>query len=236
MLVGKRVSGGISMDVPQCDEICTLPVLLCVADGIGGSIAGDIASQKVMRCFAQDPVPVNETEIKERLLSAESYLNRLVSENPLLNGLGTTIAGALCDRQTIVIFSCGDSRVYLSRKGQDLPVLVTRDHSVIQEMIDSGKLNEEEARSHPLGHVITSCISGGIAAIHPDMRAYHIEPDDWDRLIICTDGVWDYGGVDFLKAAVGSISPFETVLKIHTVCMSAGAPDNFTIVISDIKR
>jgi PPM family protein phosphatase len=236
MLIGKEVSAGVSMNSPVTVEFYDLPVLLSVADGIGGSVAGDLASHTVMWRFSEGNVPLNEDELKIRVLLAKKDLESLVLVNPILNGLGTTIAGVLCCTDDLIVFSCGDSRVYLVKPGQELPDLVTRDHSVIQEMIESGSLDKEEARSHPLGHVITSCISGGTSAGHPDLRVHHRKPVDGDRLIICTDGVWDYGGIDFLKAVTDKNQLSEVIMQVYQICMNVGAPDNFTIIIADIKK
>lgn len=236
MFVGNKVFAGVSMDTPITENFTNFPVLFSVADGIGGSVAGDLASQTVMRCFSQEPVPHNEEELRFRILSAERDLDNLVSLNPQLYGLGTTIAGVLYNKSDLVIFSCGDSRVYIYNKRQRSPELITHDHSVIQEMIDAGKLDEEEARLHPLGHIITSCLSGGGPAINPDIRVYHKKPDDDDRLIICTDGVWDYGGEKFLKAVCNFEAPEAAALQVYKVCMDIGAPDNFTLIIIDLSK
>ena len=111
--------------------------------------------------------------------------------------------------------------------------LMTRDHSVIQEMIEEGNLTEKEARSHPLGHVITSCLSGGSRHHPPDIRITQIDALQGLRIIICTDGVWDYGGEKFLEAG-HSGNPESAVQRILDICYKAGAPDNITLIIADI--
>ncbi|MDD1724519.1 MAG: protein phosphatase 2C domain-containing protein [Methanospirillum sp.] len=232
MLVSGRVYSGISMEAPVLSTEGQFPVILAVADGIGGSVAGDVASRSVLEFIATRPVPDNEDALKEVVTSSGKHLDHLVRSNPALFGLGTTISGILCSQAGITIFSCGDSRVYLRSEHGSL-TLMTRDHSVVQEMIDAGTLTEEKARSHPFGHIITSCISGGGTSPHPDIRTGEIMPNNGDRVIICTDGVWDYGGSEFLQAAISG-DPCTAVSRIRDICMEKGAPDNITLIIGDI--
>jgi len=101
-------------------------------------------------------------------------------------------------------------------------------------MIEEGTLTEKEARSHPLGHIITSFLSGGRNHHPPDVRITRIEPLDGLRIIICTDGVWDYGGREFLVAGCSG-NPISAAQKILDICYEAGAPDNITLIIADIS-
>lgn len=232
MLVSGRVYSGASMEIPVSGIERMLPVILAVADGIGGSVAGDVASRSVLEYIAKGQIPDNEADLKELVTSSGKYLDMMVFENPALFGLGTTISGIICTQSDIIIFSCGDSRVYLRSESGSL-MLMTRDHSVVQEMIDAGTLTEEKARSHPFGHIITSCISGGGTSPHPDIRTGRIRPKNGDRIVICTDGVWDYGGTEFMQAAARD-DPITAVSHTREICMEKGAPDNITLIIADI--
>jgi protein phosphatase len=233
MLVGTKIYAGTSMDMPQVFDTQSLPVILAVADGIGGSVAGDIASSEVMLCLARPPCPDGEEKLTERILQSAASLQNIVRKNPALDGMGTTLAGVLCLKKDLIIFSCGDSRVYLGSPHHRLTQM-TRDHSVIQEMIEAGTLTEQKARSHPLGHIITSSLSGGKHRLPPDIRISKTDAMPGSRLIICTDGVWDYGGEEFIEAA-RSGDPETAAFNILHICYQAGAPDNITLIIADLQ-
>lgn len=114
LLVGGQVLAGLSMATPQSFFFDSVPVLLAVADGIGGSIAGDVASREVMQQLAIPPCPDGKHALYERISSLKTFLDHLVRKNPGLFGMGTTLAGVLCKSDELIIFSCGDSRVYLA--------------------------------------------------------------------------------------------------------------------------
>jgi len=235
LLIGTHVRAAVSMVRPCCCRIEQFPVVLAVADGIGGSVAGDVASREVLSCLGQVPCPDGEKMLSDRIHKTQDHLSRLVAQSPDLDGLGTTLAGVLFLSERMIVFSCGDSRVYMRRLGDgDHLLRMTKDHSYIQEMIDTGRLTEKEARSHPLGHVITSCLSGGRRRIAPDIRMSSHTVEDGMRLLLCTDGVWDYGGEQVLQA-VSSGDPVTAAQKALNICYDAGAPDNITLIIADVQ-
>jgi len=234
LLVGRDVLASESLTVPVLWQTDSFPVILAVADGIGGSVAGDVASREVLMCMARPPCPDWEESLHDRIHSAQNRLNRLVKNQPDLDGLGTTLAGVLFLPDRLIIFSCGDSRVYMRIPEDRMITCMTKDHSVVQEMIDSGRLTEKEARTHPLGHIITSCLSGGRRRTTRDIRMSTHPIQKGMRFVLCTDGVWDYGGERFLKAASKG-DPISAVKEILTICYDAGAPDNATLIIADVE-
>jgi len=237
-LVYPNVVAMESMNEPMYWQIDTVPVLLAVADGVGGSVAGDVASREVLAVLAELPCPDGEEALIERIHRAQIHLDQLVLQNMQLEGLGTTLAGVLFIRGMLIVFSCGDSRVYIHNpcdtmgSGGMLRCL-TRDHSMVQELIEEGQLTEKEARSHPLGHIITSCLSGGRQRHSFDIRVSHHPLYDGMRVVICTDGVWDYGGEEFVAAACFG-DPVIATRRVLRVCYDAGAPDNITLIIADL--
>jgi len=237
VLVGTRVFGNVSMDMPWTGVIGEeeFPVLLAVADGIGGSVAGDIASRSLLEFLSLHSASEYDNDLKVLLISGKQHLDSIAQKNPHLSGLGTTLTGSLCYQEAILIFSCGDSRAYIRHAGERSLTQITRDHSMIQEMIEAGTLQEEEARHHPLGHIITSSFSGGKRDHIPDIRIQQVPTYDGDRIVICTDGVWDYGGEQFLRACIRD-DPDAAVVRVRDICMDAGAPDNISIIITDISK
>ena len=234
LLVGRDVLACVSLTEPKTWRIDSYPVILAVADGIGGSVAGDIASGEVLRCLARPLCPDREETLHNLIHAAQTHLDHLVETRPDLDGLGTTLAGVLALHDRIIIFSCGDSRVYMNLPGNEGIQCMTKDHSVVQEMIETGRLTEKEARSHPLGHIITSCLSGGRRRSSLDIRMSTHPIQKGTRLVLCTDGVWDYGGELFLKAALRG-DPTSATQEILSICYDAGAPDNITLIIADVE-
>lgn len=234
LVVGADVLAAVSLQKPVTWKKELFPVIIAVADGIGGSVAGDVASREVLSFMAKVPCPVDEKSLHDRIVHAQEHLNHLVDNNPDLFGLGTTLAGVLLLSERLIIFSCGDSRVYMRRPGETVMKLITRDHSIVQEMIDSGRLTEKEARSHPSGHIITSCLSGGGVRSTPDIRMTTLSAESGTRMVICTDGVWDYGGDSFIQAVLKG-DPVSSAKTVLTICYNAGAPDNLTFIIADLN-
>lgn len=237
VMVGSRVFAGVSMDMPWTGVIgeADLPILMAVADGIGGSVAGDIASRSLLEYLSLQSTDEMIHHLETLLLSGKQHLDSIALKNPHLSGLGTTITGVLCYQDSLLFFSCGDSRGYIRRAGERSLTQVTRDHSIIQEMIEAGTIQEEEARHHPLGHIITSSFSGGNMNNIPEIRFQQLPAFDGDRVVICTDGVWDYGGEQFLRACIRD-DPDTAVVRVKDVCMDAGAPDNISIIIADVVK
>lgn len=237
VMVGNRVFGNVSMEMPWSGEVIEeeVPVLMAVADGIGGSVAGDIASRSLLEFLSLHPVSEYNYDLYSLLLAGKEHLDSIALKNPHLTGLGTTLTGVICYPDSLFFFSCGDSRAYIRRAGERFLTQVTKDHSVIQEMIDAGTISVEEGRHHPLGHIITSSFSGGRKGPRPDIMIVQTPSYDGDRIVICTDGVWDYGGEQFLRACI-SDEPDTAVLRVRDICMDAGAPDNISIIIADLYK
>ncbi|GAA3926169.1 PP2C family protein-serine/threonine phosphatase [Microbacterium soli] len=206
--------------------------LFVVADGMGGHAGGEIASRSTI---ARLDEMVTAGEVDDDAIQAA--LHRAVDdihEHPDATdeGTGTTLTGAFFDRTDDgspcwTVLNIGDSRVYLER--EDRLVQVTTDHSVVQELIASGKISPEEADGHPYSNVITRAV-GASELVAPDYVTLDLR--DGDRLVICSDGLTkeltDFGILHFLRE---NDDPGAAVDAMVHAALENGGRDNVTLIV-----
>ena len=210
--------------------------LFVVADGMGGHAGGEIASQSTIARL-QDVVDSGSvtTDAIERAL--KNAVDDIAAHPDTTDeGTGTTLTGVFFDLADgdprWVSLNIGDSRVYLFRD-QRL-VQVTTDHSVVQELISSGRLSPEEAEGHPYSNVITRAV-GASELTPPDYLG--IEVIDGDRFVVCSDGLTkeltDYGIQHFLRE---NEDPGAAVDAMLSAALENGGRDNVTLIVVNIAR
>ncbi|WP_197517386.1 PP2C family protein-serine/threonine phosphatase [Microbacterium karelineae] len=216
------------------DSFLTAYPLFVVADGMGGHIGGEIASQSVVNRLEElaEHGTVSPHDIDRALTLAVSD----ISDHPDTTdeGTGTTITGIYLDvtddGPSIVALNIGDSRVYLQRGDQLMQV--TTDHSLVQELVAAGRLSEDEAETHPYSNVITRAV-GPTEAVTPDY--VRIDVQAGDRYVICSDGLTkeltDYGILHFLHA---NDDPADATAAMMVAALENGGRDNVSIVVVDI--
>jgi PPM family protein phosphatase len=220
--------------------------LFAVIDGMGGHSSGEVASQTIaaslVSCVRQTvadpdktwPFPLDPklSFAANRLQVAIRFANRqLLSVEHSDNddgAPGATIAALLFDTDRVVVSHVGDCRVYVLRQGIATPL--TRDHSFVAEQVEAGLLNPEQARRHPLRHVVTRALSGD-ADLAVDVREIGLEPND--RVLLCSDGV--HGLVDdavMARLARDSGDDLtDACRRIVAAVNDNGGPDNATVVL-----
>ncbi|MEJ1088827.1 protein phosphatase 2C domain-containing protein [Microbacterium sp. Mu-80] len=206
--------------------------LFVVADGMGGHAGGEIASQSTVARLAEvvEAGEVSTDAIEEALRQAVEDIHAHPEATD--EGTGTTLTGAFLGRDDDgawqwIVLNIGDSRVYLERQNQLLQV--TTDHSVVQELIASGKISPEEADGHPYSNVITRAV-GASELVPPDYVTVGLQ--DGDRLIICSDGLTkeltDYGILHFLRE---NADPGAAVDAMVDAALENGGRDNVTMIV-----
>lgn len=215
------------------DSYVAMPPIFAVADGMGGHSAGEIASAAVVRRLAElgGNTSVGESDIDELLSDAVDDIELDAGETEL--GAGTTVTGVCVsaeDEPTWKVFNIGDSRVYQYFKGALSQITV--DHSVVQHLIDTGAITEEEAEVHPHANVITRAVGFNEAPI-PDYTALALIPGQ--RLLICSDGLTkeltDIGIQHFLATQPTAEEAARTL--VQQALENAGR-DNITVVVIDV--
>ena len=225
---GARTDRGRVRELNE-DAFVTEPPVFVVADGMGGYEAGETASAAVVEQFATGSAgDISPEWITERLAMANAQIRRGA-------GGGTTAVGAaLVDRDGQpywLVFNVGDSRAYLCN-GPDFRQ-ISVDHSVVQELVDAGKLAPERARTHPERHIVTKAV-GTAEAPRPDF--WLLPRELGDRLLLCSDGVTgeldDTAIADILRRP----EPAQDVAELLTArALRAGGRDNITCVVIDVQ-
>jgi len=170
------------------DNYVVAPPLFAVADGMGGAQAGEVASQLAASALeGRDSDGLDGTRRIDALIQeANRRIYDRASTDPSASGMGTTMTVALVEGMTVAIGHVGDSRAYLVR-GEQMEQL-TEDHSLVNELVKSGKLSEEEAHAHPQRSVITRAVGTDPDV---DVDGFTIEAEDGDVFLICSDGLSD---------------------------------------------
>jgi PPM family protein phosphatase len=219
------------------DSVLVGPPVFAVADGMGGHAAGDRASAAVIERLAAlqalaDNGYLDLTRLDEALAAAATDIDELSADIPI--GAGTTVTGALLALRDgephFAVFNIGDSRVYLLADG--VFSRVTRDHSVVQELVDAGLIAAEDAESHPESNVITRAI-GFRETPRPDLWMLPVIPGM--RLLLCSDGLTkevDDARIQRHLEAGGTAA--ETADALMDDALASGGRDNVTVVVIDV--
>lgn len=217
------------------DSFLAATPIFAVADGMGGHSAGDVASAAVVHRLAEHSGTgsVGPAAIDAALLRAVQDMHDKVGVTDA--GTGTTVTGAAimttADADAAwLVFNIGDSRVYALRDGE--LVQLTRDHSVVQELIDSGHITPEEAEVHPHSNVITRAVGFHEPPV-PDYQLLPVEAGT--RLLVCSDGLTkeltNYGIRHFLLA---NPRPVDAARQLVEAALGNGGRDNVTVVVVDV--
>lgn len=212
------------------------PHLLAIADGMGGHAGGNVASSLVVARLAPlDGDSHGSDDALDILAGAIAEANASVSAevdaNPELSGMGTTLTALMkAGSHGLALVHIGDSRAYLLR-GDEF-TQITKDHSFVQTLVDSGRITAEEAEQHPQRSLVTRVLTGS-EDDEPDLSMR--EPRVGDRYLICSDGLSDYVAIDTIAEVVRmGLGPAQTTKRLVDLAMRSGAPDNVTCVIGDI--
>ncbi len=211
-------------------------LLAIVADGMGGHLAGEVASKSAVEtvCDVLEPIITKNLtieEYKDGLKKAIDIANLEVYEKSLKNdgykGMGTTIVVAIISPEWIILGHIGDSRAYLINK--QIVKQLTVDHSLVNELLLNGQISEEEASSHPQKNVITRAL-GTEEVVKLDID--HISWGEGETIILCTDGLSNYLSDEMLFQVVHEKDTIdETADHLVSIANEAGGNDNISLVI-----
>jgi len=204
------------------------PVLLMVADGMGGAIGGEIASQlAVEQAFVGVGTPV------ERVIRANKAVVERTLNEPGLAGMGTTLTLAeFGEDGAVKLAHVGDSRAYLLRH-QGAFEQLTRDHTVVAEQLAAGHISPADAVTHPQRSMLTR-----VLGISPQVEVDSIAFDAaaGDRLLICSDGLTNMVEDERVAQLLAKGSPEEAVWALIEEANRAGGHDNITVVVVDVEQ
>ena len=210
--------------------------LWAVADGAGGHQGGEIASGMLREALDGMPPGLSASEllaqVRLKVGAVHDALRAPARENdqPVLGA--STIVVLIVRNDHYACLWAGDSRAYLLRDGTLRQI--TRDHSLVQEMVDSGVIRPEDADSHPRGNVITRAIGADVAELELDKISGRIQPGD--RFLLCSDGLYKcVGEADIASLLAGDTGVPRTQAMI-AAALAMDANDNVTAVIVEIPQ
>jgi serine/threonine protein phosphatase PrpC len=209
--------------------------LIAVADGMGGHAGGEVASKVAITTLSQIlPLLINnemdseslEDFLQSAILEVDDEIKYTSDSNDRLSGMGTTLTAIALYRDKAYVLHIGDSRAYRLRGNEFKQI--TKDHSVVQELIDSGSITEEEAVFHPQRSVLTHVLMG-LGNVTPVLIEYDVKPGD--KFLLCSDGL---SNVVSNSEIHQYMSHEEAIAELISLTYERGAPDNVTILIAEV--
>jgi serine/threonine protein phosphatase PrpC len=209
---------------PTSSGEATDEVLAIVADGMGGHVAGEVASRLAINAAASsDLAPVDRVAAGNRAIREE------VARDPGLEGMGTTMTLLDVEDGIATIAHIGDSRAYLLRDGELRQV--TEDHTVAAEYVAQGQLSPEEAAAHPQRHMLLRTL-GLTRFVNVDEVKIDLTPGD--RVLLCSDGLTEMVRDGAIGKILADGSPDEVVWDLVETANEAGGVDNVTVVVVEV--
>jgi len=210
--------------------------VLAVADGMGGHAAGEVASAAVIKTVADnlESVPSDREGIQRWILDivndAHAFVGDLIAADADRRGMGTTFSAVVISDNNTLIGHIGDSRVYRLRDGQ-LQQL-TKDHTYVQMLVDSGEITSQEATVHPRRNLLMRAIDG-IHEVSIDIDVTDLRQGD--RFLLCSDGLTGVVSDGHIRELLGHGDLTYAGSTLIDFALAAGAPDNVTVVIGEFR-
>jgi len=208
--------------------------LLAVADGMGGHAAGEVASAAVIDALRplDTQVPAGEllNALDHAVRRASAALRDMAEANPSLQGMGTTLTALLWSGSQLGLVHIGDSRAYLVRDGEVFQI--THDHTVVQSLLDDGKITASEVASHPQRWLLLRALDAA-NSYEPDLqlRAARLG----DRYLLSSDGLHQVAAADDITRVLLTVDdPDQAAKDLVKLAMDGGGPDNITCIVADV--
>lgn len=209
--------------------------VLAVADGMGGYVGGEIASKTAVKAIAyyfENYTYAAPVQLEKAIQYANSCILSKTMIDPSLQGMGTTVSLVTLARGMAFWGHVGDSRIYLYRD-HELKQIST-DHTIVQVLLEKGKITEEEALEHPKRHVLTRAV-GVERDVVVDSGMFQVQPKD--RILLCSDGLTSFVSKEDLHRVLDdyTLSEREIINDLFTQVYENGAKDNVTAVLKTIE-
>jgi serine/threonine protein phosphatase PrpC len=202
-----------------------------VADGMGGHNAGEVASKIAVETIIDYINSINNIEdgsviLKNAITLANESIYKLAQSSGELNGMGTTITIGLIKENSFFVANVGDSSLYVVKK--DEIIKITKDHSLVQQLIDSGSITEEEARIHPNKNIITRAL-GTRNVVEAD--TFKVDLQGVVKIIICTDGLTNEVSASEMHEIVLNNENDVSCKKLVELSKQKGGRDNISVIV-----
>lgn len=212
------------------EPVGNLPNLFLVADGMGGHNAGDYASkytvetivEEISRSFEKNPVRILQKAIEK----ANAHIREKAMEDETLSGMGTTVVAATCLGKYLQVANVGDSRLYVLG---DKITQITRDHSLVEEMVRMGGIDRESARNHPDKNIITRAVG---AQDTVDIDFFSVELNAGEMVLMCSDGLTNMLEDEEIRLILnGQRDIEERAEELVKAANNNGGKDNIAVII-----
>jgi len=208
--------------------------LLAVADGMGGHAAGEVASAAVIEALRPLDTQIPAGELLDALdhatRRARSRLRELANSDPALEGMGTTLTALLWSGSQLGLVHIGDSRAYLVRDGEMFQI--THDHTLVQTLLDDGKITPEEIASHPQrALVLRALVADRTYEADLELRDAQLG----DRYLLCSDGLHGAADASEISRVLRTVTdPRQAAADLIALAIAGGGPDNVTCIVADV--
>ncbi len=200
--------------------------IFLIADGAGGHQEGAIASRLAVETFRDYYYGINlppEKALKEAIFQAHEQIVKIANQKKVY--MATTLTALVIINHEAIVGHVGDSRLYLLREG-DLH-LITKDHTLVEKLIDQKVISREEALKHPQKHILTQAL--GVSEIKPLLKKFELR--QFDIILLSTDGLHDYVSEKEIKTILSKYNPKEAAQKLIHLALEQGGYDNITTII-----
>ena len=194
----------------------------------GGQEASRLAVETVRSVYDNAFSGSPQDTLIVALEAAHQNIQRFAQEHPQFYGMGTTCTALSIVGRQLSFAHVGDSRLYLIR-GQSISRL-TRDHSYVGRLVETGIVRSEDAESHPQRHILTAALGSG-RDVTPHIPEHPTLLEEGDTLLLCTDGLWGVVGDQDLARVVETNPPAEACQKLVNMALERGGPDNITLLV-----
>jgi PPM family protein phosphatase len=215
--------------------------LLVVADGMGGHQGGEYAS--AMAVVGIENLLLNTIswlsrlkgaavldELRQALQITDRWVGEEGRRSPNLRGMGTTLTMAFVTGRTLYVAHAGDSRCYLMR-GRERMEQLTRDHTLVQQLVSHGMIDAEQAAQHSMRNVVTNAVGGERPGVDPEVHKRPVAPGD--LVMLCTDGLTGVASEEEIAAVLRTgAAPADACRQLVDLANGRGGPDNITVVIA----
>ena len=231
--IGKRRKLNQDYVFASVSPIGNLPNVFIVADGMGGHNAGDYASKatvetmerRIRESHMTEPVEILGCAIRE----ANSHIRRMASENERLSGMGTTVVAATLQGGVLEVANVGDSRLYIANQREIRQI--TRDHSLVEEMVRMGGIDRLAARNHPDKNIITRAI-GAMDTVEADF--FQVDLLRGDMILLCSDGLTNMLEDEEIRKIVSAATELSEKGKaLVGAANDNGGKDNIAVILID---
>jgi protein phosphatase len=205
--------------------------LYVVSDGMGGHNAGEVASKLAVDTIIQHIKDSEQVEDKEEMLvdaiiNANMKIYEVSKTNHSLNGMGTTVTACLVDESNMIVANVGDSRCYIISEGQIKQI--TKDHSLVQELVDSGSITQAEAEVHPNKNIITRSLG---TSPNVNVDTFSVDLATVYKVILCTDGLSNSVSSEEILTILKSRDNESACKELVELSKQRGGRDNITVIV-----